>query len=313
MTLRDLLPTTLRRAAWSLLVALAVPPTNANAQDRIGTLIVAHGGDSAWNARVLDVARQAQTGGPIEVSFLMGPAAATSRFQDAVARLEAKEVAAIVVVPMLVSSWSGHFDQIRYLTGENVQLDEAMHHHLEMAGIQRPTTKVPLRLARAMDDAVQVSQVLAARAESLAKARQIDPRSAALFIIGHGPNSAEDYAEWMRNLRVVADSVKRLTGFSDVRVDLVQDDAPAHVRAEAVRRVRELIELQHKATQRDVVVVPILVSSGSVNRSKIPADLEGLPIAYSSEPLLPHPAMARWVEEQVRTTSASRASVSNVR
>jgi sirohydrochlorin ferrochelatase len=276
----------------------------AAAQDGgVGTIVIAHGGDSLWNARVIEVARSARLGGPVEVSFLMGPAAKTTRFQDAVARLEGQGVAEIVVVPMLVSSHSGHYDQIRYLAGEDVALGERMMHHLHMAGITRPRAKVPLRLTRAMDDAPEVARVLTARARALAP----EPAGRALFIVGHGPNSAEDYAAWMKHLRPVADSVKSWTGFRDVRVDLVRDDAPAEVRAEAVRRVRELIELQHLVTGREVIVVPVLVSKGTVSRDKIPQDLAGLPIVYAGEPLLPHDAMARWVESRVQEARLAAA------
>jgi len=285
------IPRSLRRAA----LAAALLP-GALAAQSVGTVVVAHGGDSTWNAHVLDVARQVNTGGPVEVSFLMGKGAATARFQDAVARLEAKGVREVVVVPMLVSSHSGHYDQIRWLAGEQVELSETMHHHLHMAGIERPTAKVPLRLTKAMDDAGQVARVLAARALALAPT----PKERALLIVGHGPNSAEDYAAWMENLRRVADSVKAISGFRDVRVDVVRDDAPAPVRAEAVRRVRELIELQHLATGKEVVVVPVLVSKGSVSRDKLPRDIAGTPSVYAGEPLLPHPEMARWIEARVK-------------
>ncbi len=104
----------------------------------------------------------------------------------------------------------------------------------------------------------------------------------------------------MRNLRQVADSVRALTGFRDVRVELVRDDAPAAVRAEAVLRTRELIELQRTATGKDVIVIPVLVSKGSVSRDKVPNDIAGTPSLYSGEPLLPHAEMARWVESRVR-------------
>ena len=126
----------------------------------------------------------------------------------------------------------------------------------------------------------------------------------ALFLIGHGPNSAEDHAAWMMNLRVVADSVKRQTGFRDVKIGLVRDDAPAPVRAEAVRGVRELIQLQHELTRRDVVVVPVLVAKGQVSTQKLPADLAGLPIVYTSDGLMPHQYMARWIERRVQETLA---------
>src|SRR5688500_10796720 len=177
-----------------------------------------------------------------------------------------------------------------------------MMHHLHMAGIERTTSKVPVRLTKAMDDAPQVARVLADRALAMAP----DPASRALFIVGHGPNSAEDHAAWMTNLRRIADSVKVWTGFRDVRVDVVRDDAPAEVRAEAVRRVRELIEMQHAITGKDVIVVPILVSRGAVSRDKIPNDIKGLPATYRGDPLLPHKAMAELVEARV----SERASIS---
>ena len=127
-----------------------------------------------------------------------------------------------------------------------------------------------------------------------------DASERALMIVGHGPNSAEDHASWMESLRRVADTVRARTRFADVRVGLVRDDAPAPVRAEAVRGVRDLIELQARVTKREVVVIPVLVSRGTVSRDKIPADLAGLPIVYTGEPLLPHPGMSTWIESRVR-------------
>jgi hypothetical protein len=73
----------------------------------------------------------------------------------------------------------------------------------------------------------------------------------------------------------------------------------APVRAEAVRRIREIIRLQQALTGRDVVVVPVLISTGCVSREKFPADLAGLPIRYNGEALLPPPGLARWIEARV--------------
>jgi sirohydrochlorin cobaltochelatase len=286
----------LKRTLVALLVAL---PLTAGAQGRVGTIVMAHGGDSLWNALVVNAARQVKTGGPVEVSFLMGPAANASPFQNVVARLEKTGVSEIVVVPMLVSSHSGHYEQMRYLAGDSVVLDERMMHHLHMAGIERPRTNIPIRVTRAMDDAHEIARVLTDRALALAP----NPRERAVLIVGHGPNSAEDYAEWMKNLRVVADSVKARGRFRDVRAELVRDDAPPPVRAEGVRQTRELIELQHLLTGKEVLVVPVLVSKGVVSRSKLPTDLAGLPIVYSGEPLLPHVEIVRWMERRVRETA----------
>jgi sirohydrochlorin ferrochelatase len=251
---------------------------------------------------VLAAAREANTGGPVQVSFLMGRGAATTRFQDAVATLEAAGVQRIVVVPLLVSSHSGHYEQIRYLTGRTDTLSEMMHHHLHMAGIERASTTLPLQLTPALDDAAELATILAERGRALAAQVGDQPSRRALMIVGHGPNSAEDYAQWMANLRPVAARVQELTGFQDVRVELVRDDAPKAVRAEAVLRTRELIAMQAAITGQDVLVVPVLVSKGEVSRDKVPADIAGTPSVYTGEPLLPHSAIARWVERRVRET-----------
>lgn len=287
----------LRRIAL-LLLTIHVPLA-AQSAPSVGTIVIAHGGSAEWNGYVLDIAKQAKTGGPLEVSFLMGPDAATHRFQDQVAKLERAGVSRIVIVPLLVSSHSGHYEQIRYLAGATDSLDEMMHHHLHMAGIERPKTSARLHVAKALDDANELARILADRA----KAQATSAANQALFLVGHGPNSAEEYAEWMKNLRPVAAEVQRLTGFKDVRVDLVRDDAPALVRAEAVTRVRELIAMQAIITGRDVVVVPVLVSRGRVSREKFMEDLKGLPVIYAGDPILPHPLVAEWIATRVREGS----------
>lgn len=293
----------------AMTAAAAVPLTaqaagHAGAADgTVGTIVVAHGGSDEWNAPVLRIAQQAQTGGPVEVSFLMGDRAEDYRFQDAAASLVEQGVSRIVVVPLLASSHSGHYDQIRYLAGESVELDDNMVHHLHMAGIRRPQVDVPMHLTPALDASIEIATILTERALALAE----DPADQALFVVGHGPNSAEDYAGWMQNLRPVADSVGRLTGFRDVKLGLVRDDAPEAVRAEAVRRIRDIIQLQNALTGRDVVVVPVLISKGFVTQ-KLRRDLEGLPVVYEGEGLLPHPELARWIARRVADVTATLAN-----
>lgn len=273
----------------------------------VGTVIVAHGGGPSWDGQVLAMAKAVRTGGPVEVSFLMGPGAKDNPFQVAVGKLVANGATEIAVVPLLVSSHSGHYDQIRYLAGGPDSLSETMMHHLQMGGIERADVDVPIRVTRAIDDSPDAARVLASRAIAIVP----DPAERsrrALFLLGHGPNGAEDYAAWMTNLRRVADTVRVATGFRSVLLELVRDDAPAEVRAEAVTRTRELIRLQHELTGQDVAVVPILVSTGSVSREKFPKDLAGLPVIYTGDALLPNAEMARWVEARVRERAAGGAT-----
>jgi sirohydrochlorin ferrochelatase len=288
--------------------AIALPSV-LGAQSRVverttGVLLVAHGATPSWNGLVDSLAtqirRKGTIKGPVAVTFLMGEGAAKHRFQDAVADLKHAGASRVVVVPVLVSSFSGHYEQIRYLAGAVDTLDHQMIHHLHMSGIER-ATGVPMIVTPALDDAPELAHVLAARAKALVPS----PSNRALFLFGHGPNSAEDYAAWMSRLRTVADTVKAETGFASVAVELVRDDAPAPVRAEAVRRAREIIGLQRAATGQDVIVIPILVSSGDVANRKLPADLAGLPIVYAGTPLLPHGQMAAWVERRVLEASVT--------
>ena len=282
----------------SVSCALVVSPLSATSAQTIGTIVVAHGGDSTWNALVKETASKLRVAGPVEISFLMGPEASTTRFQDAVARLVQKGSKEIVAVPLLVSSHSGHYEQIRYLAGHTDSLDRVMHDHLHHGGIERPKVNVPIHVTAALDDSHELARALTERA----RAHEADPRAHALMLVGHGPNSAEDYAAWMKNLRVVADSVRRWSGYRDVRVELLREDAPPAVRAEAVQRLRELIALQAELTGKPVVVVPILISRGGISRSRLMTDLAGLPIRYSGDPLLPHPAMAAWITRRSSPT-----------
>jgi sirohydrochlorin ferrochelatase len=283
-------------------VILLFPVASIAAQTRapVGAILVAHGANREWNAQVEAVVAEARLAGPVEISFLMGPEAPTHRFQDAAARLDAQGVSEIVVVPLLVSSHSGHYEQIRWLARATDSLSPLMQEHLHHAGHERSSSTVSMRVARALDDSPAMAAVLAERGRALIPG---DVSRRALFLVGHGPNSAEDHAAWMENLRRVADTVQRLSGFGDVRVEVVRDDAPAAVRREAVTRVRELISLQYRLTGDSVAVVPVLISRGRVSREKFLADLAGLPVIYSGEPLLPHPALARWLEARVSETS----------
>lgn len=277
--------------------------THAQEAKEVGTLLVAHGGSDAWNANIVELAQQVHTGGPVAVSFLMGPAAPTHRFQEAVRQLVHDGAAAIVVVPVLVSSHSGHYEQLRYLAGLTDSLSTTMRQHLQHAGIERSDLAVPLCLTPAMDDAPEIARILEDRARALAAS----PSESALFILGHGPSDPEDYATWMHALRQLADSIQAATGFQDVKVGLLWDDAPPPVRAEAVLRIREIIRLQASLTARPVAVVPILVSRGAVSAEKVPQDLAGLPVVYQADGLAPHPLLARWVERRVAECHAGTA------
>ena len=87
-------------ATAAVLVSLVAPAAlsaQSTARSVTGTIIIAHGADSTWNSHVFEVAKQVNTGGPVEVSFLMGQGAKAARFQDVVRKLESQGVSEIVL------------------------------------------------------------------------------------------------------------------------------------------------------------------------------------------------------------------------
>jgi len=280
--------------------------SSLTAQDVVGTLLVAHGGSEAWNADVRAVAREVRTGGPVAVSFLMGAGAPTSRFQDQVAALRAAGATRVAVVPLLVSSHSGHYEQIRWLAGQVDSLDAAMAAHLQHAGIERALDAVPLVVTRALDDAPELGRILVDRARALLAGDSAGAH--ALFLVGHGPNSPEDHAKWMMGLRTLAEHVRDVVGFRDARAGVVRDDAAPAVRAEAVRAVHDVVALQAAATGTEVLVLPLAIAAGRFTDRTLRADLAGLPVRYDGQPILPHADVARWVERRVAETARTALS-----
>lgn len=292
---------------FTLVSSLMMGPDSARGQNApAGALILAHGGSEEWNAQVLDLASRVRDDIPAEVAILDGPGAKEHRFQDALGRLVAAGVGEIVVVPLMVSSHSFFFESIRYLTAETDSIHPMMAAHYQQMGIERPDVGVPLRLAAALDDAPELARILADRALSLAHT----PKRQAVLLVAHGPDETEPVARarWMENLRRVAERVQDMGGFRDVRVGMIPAarGTPA-VRSEAIQRARDLVELQHAATGEDVVVVPVLMARGAHGDETIPTDLAGLPIAYSGEVLIPHPALSRWFESRVQQSSKTGA------
>ena len=280
----------LRAPFWSrlaLATSVLAVPTALWAQT--GLLVVAHGGEESWNAGVRDVVAQVRwSGGPTATAFLMGPEAVTSGWDAGVAGLVAKGANRIVVVPLLVSSHGGHYHQIRHYAGELAELPAELVEHQHAPSRAPP---VPMRVTGALDAAPELGEVLAERWRALDAVNRGRP----LLLVAHGPNSDAEAELWVRNLDSAA-AVIREAEKIPVTVGLLRDDAPAPVRTAAVAVIRGAIQRLARGARDSVAVLPVLISSGPINRVTIPKDLDGLPVHYVPVSLAPHPALARWIE-----------------
>ena len=255
-----------------------------------GLLVVAHGAGPEWNQRVREVVEGVSWGhGPVELAFLMGPEAEAAGWDVAVSALGKQGAASVVVVPLMVSSYGGHYRQIQYFAGELDSLPPELLEHDHHAGMARP---VPMRVTPALDGAPEMVEGVVERWRELGAADRGRP----VLLVAHGPNDAEDSAHWLADLDAVAAGLSRAGAVGDVRPGLLRDDAPPPVRAEAVSLMRDTIQALASRAHDSVVVMPVLISTGTIDRTKIPRDVEGLPVRYSAQPLAPLPQLARWIE-----------------
>ena len=281
--------------AAALLLAL---PAAARAQQ--GLLLVAHGAGHEWNARVRETLAQVRwTRGPAGVAFLMGEEADSAGWDAAVARLIRDGAKEIVVVPLMVSSHGSHYRQIRYYAGELDSLppELASHDH----GPAHAAPAVPMRVTPALDAAPELAQALAGRWSALDERDRGRP----LLLVAHGPNSAGDAERWIADISAVSEGLRRATG-RELHVALLRDDAPAAVRAAAVQAMRDSVLAMAARAGDSVVAMPVMISSGSITRTRIPRDLADLPLRYHAEPLAPQAVLARWIERSAALAVAVR-------
>ena len=268
-----------------LVSAAFIPVQPANAQRATGLLVVAHGANRAWNLRVRETVARLEWRGPVTVAFLMGEEADTSGWDAGVRELAGRGAQDIVAVPLMVSSHGAHYRQIRYLAGEIPDWPADLSHQHG----PRVEPPVPVRVTTALDGAPELGQVLRDRWRALAP---VDRRRS-LLLVAHGPSSDDEAALWVRDLELAA---RELGSDVQVRIGLLRDDASPPVRAAAIAQIRATVNELAGAGGDSVAVLPVLISSGSIDRLTIPKDLFGLPIRYTATALAPHDALARWIE-----------------
>jgi sirohydrochlorin ferrochelatase len=255
--------------------------------DRVGLLLVAHqyGDDAKAHLRdLLDAATDGEA-----VLGTIGHAS-LGDVPDGARQLRDKGCTGIVVVPLLTLSASTNAKRLT-------------------AGIGAIATELDVALAicGALDDAPEVVDILEDRARALAEGT---PPAHAVMLVGHGPSRPVDLAGWEHVGMALANAVHTGGGFAAARAGFVQDDASPDIRAAAVRALRQRIARYAADTGRAVIVVPWLVGSGALSRVQLPEDLAELDIRYDGHPLLPHPALTRWVRRQL---DAGRAALAEAR
>jgi sirohydrochlorin cobaltochelatase len=298
------------------LLAIVLLLSPASYADQPGVLLLAHGGNPQWNARVTELAAQVDKTRPTEVAFGM---ATRANIQAAIDRLTGRGVKEIVAVPLFVSSWSSVITSTEYLLGQRAEAPPElawfakMNHstpaspppagnaaaaHDGHAGHVMNTavdgsvpvkSPVPIRMTSALNDHPVVAEILVSRARSISQ----NPAEESIVIVAHGPTAEEENRRWVADMASIASRIAGTEKFASIDYMTLRDDAPKAVRDQATAELRQLVE---KRTQegRRVLIVPLLVSFGGIERG-LRERLEGLPYTLPEAGLVPDDRLVTWI------------------
>ena len=281
----------------STLLLSPVGSTLAAADEPLGVLVVAHGSTAAWNANVEAAVTIMRQHTPSQAAYLMGAKNRTP--QEAYDDLVAAGVQRVVIVPLLVSSYSSHYEQVRFIGG--LRDDYPGSDWMNLTPLHGPADVVGV--TPALDAHPILADILSDRARALSR----DPSTERLVIVAHGPNGDTDADRWMGVIRDLGVQVQSRVPFREIDVRLLRDDAPTPVKDQALAALRDSVA--SRAASGRVVVVPLLLGPGRVV-DQIPTVLTGLEYLWDGRPVLPDSRIADWVMSQVERVLAQQATAS---
>ena len=203
----------------------------AAADDPPGVLVVAHGSTTAWNAAVEASVANIQQHTPSRVAYLMGAKNRTP--QEAYDDLVAAGVQRVVIVPLLVSSHSSHYEQIRFIG--RLRDDYPGSDWMSLTPLHGPADVVGV--TPALDAHPILADILSDRAHALSR----DPPRESLVIVAHGPNGNADADRWTGVIRELGARVRSRLPFREIDIRLLRDDAPKPVKDQALAELRDSV------------------------------------------------------------------------
>lgn len=287
-------------ASSILFLSLAVGASTLAAQvaGPYGVLVMAHGGSDEWNESVLATVEPLRARWPVEIAFGMADAVT---LQNAVAALEDAGVRRIGVVRMFISgnSWLDRTEQILGLAPGAPDQPAAHDHEPERGGHRMAFYRVPTQSTFALSveglmDAPESGRILADRAIALSRA----PAEEDVLVLAHGPGSEEADAVWRAAIEARAAAIRDALPFRRVAVETLAEDWPQRRRL-AEQNVRAFVA--NAAAEGTALVIPFRLS-GFGPYAEV---LDGLEYRADGKGLLPHGAIASWLERQAEQLLAS--------
>lgn len=270
----------------------------------VGVLVMAHGGNEAWNEAVEATVDPLRERYPVEIAYGM---ARVDTLQAAADRLEARGVRRVAVVRLFISGES-FLERTEIILGlrEPAHRRHADHHDShegegEGAGhTMTPPTPIETSLVfhlseEGVAESPLVDEALAARVGALSE----DPALESVLLLAHGPADDAENARWLAAMQERMQRLHSVGDFADLHAETLREDWPEK-RADAERRIRGYVQ-QQTALGRRVIVVPFRVAGFGPYASV----LEGLDYAADGRGFCPHPSMTKWIDHAARRIAGS--------
>lgn len=282
------------------LQAQEAPPETTAVTGSKGVLVMAHGGKEEWEAGILETVRPLRERYPLEVAFGMADAVS---LQEAVDRLTARGVRDIAVVRLFISgdSW---FDRTAQILGLREGAPPRPFHKGEAANDDDHGMRVAFweldsdasfGMSRpGLADAETMDQVLLDRARSLSE----DPALEDVLILAHGTGDDAENERWLEKMDERAQELRLHGGFHRVQVATLREDWPEK-RESSAEKVRSFVRMTN-IDGRTPIIIPFRVF-GFGPYAEV---LDGLDYRSDGRGLIPHPAVAEWIDRQARALFA---------
>lgn len=294
----------------------------------VGVLVMAHGGDPAWNKVVEEAVQPLRAAYPTALAYGMADAQA---LQDAVHDLELQGVSRIAVVRLFLSGDS-FLERTEKILGvrpgapvkvpdlavgdmksvtERVRDSHGQHeHHGAMVGYphlakgvhggghahHRDPDLMPLwKVVTKSTFTVSRQGLLEAGLgpaimAKRAKALSKDPKRESVLLVAHGVGDDKADARWRAAMAPAVEAVRAAAPFRSVAGVTLRDDWPeAH--AKAVAEIKSFVAKANK-DGGDALVVPYRLYGFGPQAGS----LEGLDIRSDDKGLLPDPAVGVWLK-----------------
>ncbi len=208
-----------RRVFHASLLALTLAPAAlASPLDgTFGVLIMAHGGDEAWNETVAALVAPLRDEMPVEIAFGM---AERGPLQSAVRRLEAAGVGRIAVVRLFI--WGDSFlPQTEYLFGLTDEVPRFFMGHQGPEPPARIEHRAQVVLSRVgLVDSPQIGRILRDRVAALSQT----PERESVLILAHGLGGEADNAALLAAMDERAREIRDAALYRRVHVDTLRED-----------------------------------------------------------------------------------------